>query len=223
MVSVFLTTEPAPSKKRARNDDEVHPDTKKAKVDLSLNPPPTERLDVYVCGSGDSGELGLGAKPFNGKKPLGVQRPRYNHLLKGVTQIGVGGMHCIALTDDQKVLTWGVNDDGALARNTTWESAPTKDADADTDSEEVDALNPLETTPTAISAAFLGTKRAAQVVASDSASFILSDDGMVYGWGTFRVSFSMFIFDLCTLILVGKRRLNRIYIPRRSTSSRYQR
>ncbi|PQE15371.1 GDP GTP exchange factor protein [Rutstroemia sp. NJR-2017a BVV2] len=186
-VSVFLTSEPAPTKKRARGDDEVLPDTKKAKVDLPLNPPPMERLDVYVCGSGDSGELGLGAKPFDGKKPLGVQRPRYNHLLKGITQIGVGGMHCIALTDDQKVLTWGVNDDGALARNTTWESAPTKDADADSNSveEEMD-LNPLESTPTAISTAFLGTKRAAQVVASDSASFILTDDGMVYGWGTFR-------------------------------------
>ncbi|PQE29010.1 hypothetical protein CJF30_00004039 [Rutstroemia sp. NJR-2017a BBW] len=173
--------ERASTKKRARNDDEVLPDTKKAKVDLSLNPPPTERLDVYVCGSGESGELGLGAKLFGGKKPLGVQRPRYNHLLKGVTQIGVGGMHCIVLTDDQKVLTWGVNDDGALARNTT------RDADADSDSEEEGTgLNPLESTPTAISTAFLGTKRVAQVVAIDSASFVLTDDGMVYGWGSFR-------------------------------------
>jgi regulator of chromosome condensation len=214
---------PAPTNKRARSEDEVLSEAKKPKVDLSLNPPPMERLDVYVCGSGESGELGLGAKPFDGKKPLGVKRPRYNHLLKEVTQIGVGGMHCIALTDDHKVLTWGVNDDGALARNTAWESAPTKDADADSDSEEEDTpLNPSESTPSAISTSFLGTKRAAQVVASDSASFVLTDDGMVYGWGTFRVSFFMCTVDLRSPILIGKRRPNWIYIRRSSKSDRYQ-
>jgi regulator of chromosome condensation len=102
-------------------------------------------------------------------------------------------MHCVALTQDQMILTWGVNDNGALGRDTTWE-APTRDIDADSDDEEDEGddmvLNPKESTPTAIPSEFFGKDRKTfvQVVATDSASFALTDDGSVYGWGTFRVS-----------------------------------
>jgi regulator of chromosome condensation len=173
---------------------------KKQKTEEPLNLSPVEKLDVYVFGSGDSGELGLGNVTRNGKKPIDVRRPRLNDLLDvklvGVVQMAVGGMHCVALTHDCKVLTWGVNDNGALGRDTTWE-APTTDADAaesegdsGSDSDNEIELNPIESTPIAISAEFFNKDHGdlVQVVATDSASFVLTSKGFVYGWGTFSVS-----------------------------------
>lgn len=168
---------------------------KKSKSGAMINTAPTHRLDVYVFGSGDSAELGLG-------DAKNVKRPRLNKFLDaatvGVVQIAVGGMHCVALTHDHKILTWGVNDNYALGRDTTWE-APTKDLDADLseDEEECD-LNPNESKPSAISAEYFEANTSfAQVAATNSASFALTTDGLVYGWGTFMVSAMMLIDVLC--------------------------
>jgi regulator of chromosome condensation len=169
--------------------------TKRVKSNSAINSAPSKKLDVYVFGVGDCGELGLGPTIRNGKKPRRVQRPRLNDLLDassvGVVQIAVGGMHCVALTEDQKILTWGVNDNGALGRDTAWE-APTRGIDEDDeDEDEEDSLNPKESTPIAIPEESFGPdkKTFTQVAATDSASFVLTDDGFVYGWGTFGVSF----------------------------------
>lgn len=171
---------------------------KKAKFGAAINKAPTQKLDVYVFGEGTSGELGLGSKVINGKKPIDVKRPRLNENLLaskvGVVHIAVGGMHCAALTYDNKILTWGVNDQGALGRDTRWDGG-LKDMDdaASDDSDDSDesdtAMNPLESTPTAIDSTHFpeGTKFV-QLAASDSATFALTEDGQVYGWGTFRVS-----------------------------------
>lgn len=173
----------------------------KPKVDIKIgkkiNDAPTQVLDVYVFGEGTSGELGLGSKRVNGKKPIDVKRPRLNDNLLaktvGVVQLSCGGMHVVALTRDNKILTWGVNDQGALGRDTNWDGG-LRDAkeSEDSDSEDEDddtGINPLESTPTAVSDDHFapGTKFV-QVVASDSASFVLTEDGRVYGWGTFRSS-----------------------------------
>ncbi|TQV97900.1 hypothetical protein V2A60_006385 [Cordyceps javanica] len=174
------------------------PKTKKAFPDIgkAVNDVPHQILDVYVFGEGTSGELGLGSKKVNGKKPIDVKRPRLNDNLGaksvGVIQIACGGMHAAALTRDHKILTWGVNDQGALGRDTTWDGG-LKDMDGnDSDSDDDDddtGINPKESTPTAVGAEFFapGTKFV-QVVASDSATFVLTEDGRVYGWGTFRSS-----------------------------------
>jgi regulator of chromosome condensation len=162
----------------------------------------TEKLNVYVCGEGSSGELGLGSV----KNAIDVKRPRLNPFLAadtvGVVRVATGGMHCLALTHDNKILSWGVNDQGALGRDTTWSGdSKMKDADAgsDSDSEDDDSgLNPLEATPTAISSEYFpeGTKFV-DIAAGDSVSFALTTTGLVYGWGTFRVSLSqVFHLDL---------------------------
>ncbi|KAI1806274.1 RCC1/BLIP-II [Daldinia bambusicola] len=156
---------------------------------VPFNEVPTKELDVFVFGEGSSGELGLGSTKHDGKKPIDVKRPRINHNLEGVVALACGGMHCVALTKDQKILTWGVNDDKALGRNTFWEGG-TRDVDDDESDDEDDddtGINPNESTPGEVDISILpeGT-RIAQVAASDSASFILTDDGWVYGWGTFR-------------------------------------
>lgn len=151
----------------------------------------TTRLDVYVFGEGSSGELGLGSK-----NAVDVMRPRLNTKLDaekvGVVDIAAGGMHVVALSHDGKVLTWGVNDNCALGRNTSWEGGmkgidATED-DSASDTSDVE-LNPFESTPTAIPADnFLPNTTVVRVAAGDSASFALTQQGLVYGWGTFVVS-----------------------------------
>jgi regulator of chromosome condensation len=157
----------------------------------------TQKLDVFVCGEGSSGELGLGTK-----NSIDVKRPRLNANLDaktiGVVQLSAGGMHAVALTHDNQILTWGVNDQGALGRNTDWDGG-LRDIEADgsssdSDSEASDSgLNPFESTPTAIgSDKFPADVKFVQVAAGDSCSFALTDTGLVYGWGTFRVGFASF-------------------------------
>lgn len=197
-------TKPAASRKRKAEEEEapVAAKPKKARVVKEAPPPkpkvvinevPTEKLNVFVFGEGSSGELGLGSA----KKAVDVKRPRLNPLLPaaevGVVQVAAGGMHCVALTQDNKILTWGVNDQGALGRDTAWEGGlkdiDANDDDSDGDSDDDSGLNPRESTPTAIpSTAFPENAVFVEVTAGDSSSFALTDDGFVYGWGTFRVS-----------------------------------
>lgn len=116
----------------------------------------------------------------------------------------MGGLHCVALTHDSKILTWGVNDDGALGRDTTWEP------NSDSEDEDDIGLNPRESTPTAIPAEFFGSNanHIAQVAATDSASFALTVDGFVYGWGTFKVS--AVTVSISPLIRAGERGHHRL-------------
>ncbi|KAI1760052.1 RCC1/BLIP-II [Hypoxylon sp. FL1150] len=156
-----------------------------------INDVPSTVLDVFVFGEGSSGELGLGSKKYDGKKPIDVKRPRINHNLKDVVAIACGGMHCIALTSEQVVLTWGVNDDKALGRDTLWEGGTRDIEDEDSDIDDLDdtGINPRESTPGEVDLGMLDQDtKIVQVAATDSASFILTDDGWVYGWGTFRGS-----------------------------------
>lgn len=170
-----------------------------AKPKVVINEVPTRRLNVYVFGTGDNGELGLGSE----KGQIMVKRPRLNPFLAadtvGVVHMAVGGSHCAALTHDNKILTWGVNDEGALGRDVTWE-APMQDideekSDSDSDDESQTGINPKEATPTAIDMSIFpeGTVFT-QLAAGDSMTFALTDEGLVYGWGTFRVWLSLSTF-----------------------------
>lgn len=178
-------TQQAPQAKKAR----VIP-TKAVKPKVVINKVPVERLDVYVFGEGSNSELGLGTS----KKAIDVKRPRLNPFLSaneaGIVLLAAGGMHAVALGHDGKVITWGVNDSGALGRNTAWEGG-LKDIDDNQsdDSDDSDSgLNPHESTPTAIPAnSFVEGTVIVKVAAGDSVSLALTDDGLVYGWGTFRV------------------------------------
>lgn len=169
----------------------------KVAIGRSINEAPTTILDVYVFGEGTSGELGLGSRKVDGKKPIDVKRPRLNPNLSaksvGVVQVSCGGMHVVALTRDNKILTWGVNDQGALGRDTNWDGGlkdmdTAEDSDSDDDEDDT-GMNPLESTPTPVSDDFFAKDTIfTQVIACDSASFALTQDGRVYGWGTFRSS-----------------------------------
>ena len=122
-----------------------------------------------------------------------MKRPRLNHNLSsskvGVVHIAVGGMHAAALTHDGLIYTWGVNDQGALGRDTKWEKGANDEMEVD-DEENVD-LNPTECTPMPIPTEYFPPDTVfTQLACGDSTTFALTDDGEVWGWGTFRVSFS---------------------------------
>jgi regulator of chromosome condensation len=98
------TTTPTTTTKRKRAADDALRAIKKAKKGPVINEAPTQKLDVYVCGEGGSGELGLGTA----KLAIDVKRPRLNPLLAkdtvGVVQLDCGGMHVIALTHGKSSL-----------------------------------------------------------------------------------------------------------------------
>ena len=156
-------------------------------------------MNVYVFGEGSAGELGLGTAP----NAIDVQRPRLNQNLSaadvGVVQIVAGGMHALALTHDGRILSWGVNDGGALGRDVTHNGGMV-DADNpdEVDSDDGNGLNPKECTPTEVDwseTPLAEGTRFVQVAAGDSCSFALTDDGRVYGWGTFRSNEGPYAFD----------------------------
>lgn len=158
-----------------------------------LNRRATDALNVYVFGSGDSGVLGLGPKCSTDD----VVRPRLNPNLSTtlvrVVQVSTGGMHCVALTNENKILTWGVNDHGALGRDTEWSGGwvdlDGRDHGEDSDGSESE-LNPKESTPIAIDDSCFPTGTVlTQVAAGDNATFAVTDEGLVYGWGTFKVRY----------------------------------
>jgi regulator of chromosome condensation len=62
-------------------------------------------------------------------------------------------------------------------------------SDSGSDSDDEDAMNPRESTPAAVDPKHFPEGIVfTQVCASDSATFAVTADGSVWGWGTFRVS-----------------------------------
>lgn len=113
-------------------------------------------------------------------KATDVKTPRLNPYLIGVVNIATRGMHAAALTPDNRVLSWSINDLGTLSRDTKC------------DAESRDGLNPLESTPSAVpSNKFPPKTKFVQVSAGDSCTFALTTEGLVHGWGTFRVNFHL--------------------------------
>ncbi|KAI2466889.1 RCC1/BLIP-II [Annulohypoxylon bovei var. microspora] len=167
-----------------------------------INTRPSKRLKIFVFGEGRFGELGLGNQKHDGKKPINVKRPRLNHNLLadkvGVVQVACGGMHAVALTADNRILTWGVNDLKALGREPVFED-PGTDGDGDSDAgnayDEYKGLDLGESTPGEVDLSSLSeVPQFVQVAATDSASFALTEIGEVYGWGTFKGSDGVFGF-----------------------------
>ena len=193
-------------KRRAKDEPPTPTAAKKPKATKSkvvLNHAPTKRLHVYVFGDGSNGELGLGT----GKGQTEVKRPRLNPLLAadtvGVVHIAVGGMHTAALTHDNRILTWGVNDQGALGRDTKWDGGLVdihdNGSDDESDHGSTTGINPKESVPGEVDmSAFPKGTVITQLIAGDSTTFALTDEGFVYGWGTFRVSPLQFFPGLFT-------------------------
>ncbi|RAL65590.1 hypothetical protein DID88_005262 [Monilinia fructigena] len=169
---------------KTKAENIVKPKVVKPKV--IINTAPTQLLDIYVFGCNEQGELGLGLQT----KKTTIARPVKNPDLtaRGIVQMAAGGMHGAALTKDNKILTWGVNDGKPLGRSVDEWVAPERDADAESDDESTtSAQNPLESTPTEVDMTNVpeGTIFT-QIAAGDNATYAVTNDGSVYGWGSIR-------------------------------------
>ncbi|KAL3443622.1 regulator of chromosome condensation 1/beta-lactamase-inhibitor protein II [Aspergillus insuetus] len=188
---------PKSSKKRQSTAPLASANTpvKRVRVTAAVTAPPfpsvapNQRLDVYVCGTNDSGELGMGDSVTE------IVRPRLNPNLAagtvGVVHLAVGVDHAAALTRDNRILTWGSNIDGALGRDTT--GGPYDDDDSDEDDEDEDDEDEDDDEDeggdgNVDTAAFPQGTIFTQLAATKSATFVLTSTGSVYGWGTFRGS-----------------------------------
>jgi hypothetical protein len=67
---------------------------------------------VYMVGSGDFAQLGLGEDVAECARPFPLDA--FGGLL--VTALACGGLHTLTLTEDGGVWSWGVNDEGPLGR-----------------------------------------------------------------------------------------------------------
>ncbi|KAJ5654027.1 hypothetical protein N7490_001030 [Penicillium lividum] len=159
------------------------------------NIPPTQRLDVYVFGTNCYGELGLGDLTKKAELLRPVLNQKLNAENVGVVHIAVGGVHSAALTHDNQILTWGVNDEGALGRDTGQDKdedvgdSRGKSRSGDESDEDEVTHNLKEATPLPVDPSHFPRDTVfSQLAASDSATFALLTDGRVYGWGTFRTS-----------------------------------
>ncbi|KAK4145051.1 regulator of chromosome condensation 1/beta-lactamase-inhibitor protein II [Dichotomopilus funicola] len=157
-----------------------------AKVLPVLTQRPVRPLNIYVMGANSGGELGLGPSVKSGS----IGKPRLNPYLSGsvgVVQLSLGAMHGVALTRDNTILTWGVNDHGALGRDTSWDGGLVDMDEDGSDSEDEGELNPKESTPTPIDTNAMPPDTVfTQIAATDNATFALTNTGRVYGWGSFR-------------------------------------
>lgn len=158
-----------------------------------LNPFPKTKeqpLDIFVWGTGSMCELGLG--PAANTKE--VKRPRLNPFLtkekisnQGIVDFAVGGMHVLALDSDNRVWSWGTNDNKVLGRDTSAKEV-LKDMDAnDSDDDDDGDLNEAESTPGLVeNLPKVTNAKIVQLVATDNLSALLYTNGDVYAWGTFR-------------------------------------
>ncbi|KAL4446354.1 hypothetical protein ABPG77_003161 [Micractinium sp. CCAP 211/92] len=129
--------------------------------------------EVFLFGDGDCGQLGMGEEVTERLRPF----PLSIDGGKKVLQIACGGMHTVALLEDGRIFSWGVNDEGALGRETAgelWEKsgqASSKPGDAYTPGE---VAMPEE------------AGKVVQLSVGDSHTCALTETGAVWAWGTYR-------------------------------------
>jgi regulator of chromosome condensation len=68
---------------------------------------------VFVVGSGDCGQLGLGPDVLERESPKRIDY--FND--KNIVMVFAGGMHNIALSASGQLFSWGCNDQMALGRS----------------------------------------------------------------------------------------------------------
>ncbi|KAI6780854.1 Ran exchange factor Prp20/Pim1 [Emericellopsis cladophorae] len=140
-----------------------------------------EPWSLFVCGDGQLGQLGLGRRGRTRTlNPTQLPEPKLNEELpKDVVDFDCGSDHCIALTKDNKIMTWGNPEFGALG----WPFRAAMATPQLTNGVNKMALETCE--PKEVDFAHLGDLTWTAVAATNNASFAFTDKGHVYGWGTF--------------------------------------
>eukprot|EP00210_Caulerpa_lentillifera_P005480 g5240.t1 len=165
-------------KRRAATNATVSPVATKSRRDLETKEHASSASKrtislLWLWGDNGFGQIGFGPDIMERKRPV------LSTLKDQILDVGTGGMHTMVITMDGSIWSFGVNDEGALGRVTT-ESISSEDSDP--------------TIPGLVEMPNAATK-AQNVVCTDSASFILTEDGSVFGCGTFRNSSGVFGFN----------------------------
>ncbi|KAF6718712.1 putative E3 ubiquitin-protein ligase HERC3 [Oryzias melastigma] len=115
-----------------------------------------EQGQVFVWGAGDGGQLGLGAAETAVRIPRLVKK-LCDH---SISQVVCGNQHCIALSRDGQLFTWGQNSSGqlGLGKGETGKLSP----------------SPVKS---------LAGIPLAQITAGGDHCFAVSMSGAVFGWG----------------------------------------
>ena len=122
--------------------------------------------DVFVHGSGECDQLGLGDEMRERRKPTLLKALVGKH----ICEIAVGAMHVLCVSADGGLFSWGCNDDGALGRV----SSDGSDG------------GPSDVEPHQVSMPSGVAVR--KVSCGDCHSCALDDRGRVWLWGTYKDS-----------------------------------
>ncbi|KAF8968049.1 regulator of chromosome condensation 1/beta-lactamase-inhibitor protein II [Flammula alnicola] len=149
-------------------------------------------LTLFGWGCGDTGQLGVGPMPEGSKDEW--DKPKRNTLVEGMVKegafgtegtglvaIAAGGMHSLVVDENGTVWSFGINDEGALGRETTNVPNPLKPGEF-VPSEDVEA------SPRPVQALVDEGFRAVKVAAGDNISAALDSEGGLRVWGSFRDS-----------------------------------
>lgn len=144
-----------------------------------INEAPTQVLDLFVWGTGNHDELGLGSTRTCCRE---CKEHRRNFNMSGngpgIVHIAAGSFHGAGLTKDNRILTWGQSERGQLGRESAWEGPPTQSG-----------LNSREANGLPVSPDNFPTNTIfTQLACGEGTMFALTNTGDVYGWGSFRVS-----------------------------------
>jgi regulator of chromosome condensation len=121
---------------------------------------------VWVCGSGDCGQLALGEDVLSCTRFR--RHPFFESEGHAAVALAAGGLHTLALTRDGQVYAWGCNDERALGHGA--------------EEFEVARVEGLVNSQTG------QDEQIIQVACGDSISAALTAEGRIYTWGTFRDS-----------------------------------
>ena len=133
------------------------------------------------------GQLGM---PTDQDEDPQIIYPRELILETRVEAIAAGGMHTLMLMEDGSLQSFGSNDEGALGRKTVGDVWGV-------DKAENDQMEQWK--PTAVVIPDLQS-RVQGVRCTDSGSFVWTEDGSVFGWGSFRSSSGLVGFSDDVLI-----------------------
>ncbi|ORX38289.1 hypothetical protein BD324DRAFT_599054 [Kockovaella imperatae] len=169
------------------------------KIPIPSPPPISEPpRELFVFGCGDMGQFGLGPDALED-----IPRPRMqtwfqehaNDLSRagrsgagGLETVTAGGMHTLAVDENGRVYTWGINDNACLGRVTVGVPDP-KDPGKTIHNEN------LEAWPFVIEQLEKEGFRTVSVAAGDSVSVAVSDTGDFRAWGSFRSDDGILGFD----------------------------
>ena len=157
---------------------------------LSIPTIPQKSGSLLACGQNDVGQLGMNPEDVSEKS-----RPAIVTEVSEIVDVKAGGMHSLCLTKSGEIWSFGCNDEGALGRNTEEEGSETKPKKIELPG------------------------KAVKISAGDSHSACLLEDGRVFAWGSFRVSFNtIFVEKLKTnlrFLFVGLSWFNGPYTRRK--------